>query len=192
MAWVAVGHVCVAAAREACSNGHLVQSVAFAKSTVKISYEGSRAWNQHCNVHYRSECAAPDGKLAIDYATTRALEIIANARTGKHEKSLFGVMNHTQVRYPAWYQRVCSHEPCVQTRVGNRLLRATLLAPSNDLVTVNLRLDCVSVLLAHQDLFFHCHEVQPGLLPTRCVSTILLTVLTSGNRSSASLPTWIE
>ena len=109
MAWVAVGHVCVAAAREACSNGHLVQSVAFAKSTVKISYEGSRAWNQHCNVHYRSECAAPDGKLAIDYATTRALEIIANARTGKHEKSLFGVMNHTQVRYPAWYQRVCSH-----------------------------------------------------------------------------------
>lgn len=47
-----------------------------------------------------------------------------------------------------------------QTRVGKRLLRATLISPSNDPVTINTRLDAVQELLGNSDLFFGCAEVQ--------------------------------
>ena len=108
--------------------------------------------------------AVPEGKLALEFQTIKALEIIANSRTGKHEKSLFGVINHTQASYVVWATnartRVCRDRcDCEQTRVGQRLLRATLLSPSNDAVTINLRLDCIGELLSSQEVFFHCNEV---------------------------------
>lgn len=69
------------------------------------------------------------GRVSLDFETVRNLELITNARTGSQRQSLFGVVDRTK------------------TAVGARLLRATLLCPSNDLSTVNARLDAVDELL---------------------------------------------
>ena len=148
-----------------------VHALVFAKHTVKAVYEGEPfiapppTTTSARNAFNGEPHAVPEGKLALEFQTIKALEIIANSRTGKHEKSLFGVINHTQASYVVWATtnartRVCRDRcDCEQTRVGQRLLRATLLSPSNDAVTINLRLDCIGELLSSQEVFFHCNEV---------------------------------
>jgi DNA mismatch repair ATPase MutS len=70
------------------------------------------------------------GRLVIDRATARDLEIVCNARTGSQKESLFGIINHTK------------------TDVGARFLKAQLLGPPTDEATINTRLQMVEFILA--------------------------------------------
>jgi DNA mismatch repair protein MSH4 len=64
------------------------------------------------------------------------LELINNISDKKSKASLYGVMNH------------------VQTAMGARILRTSILQPHNDIVTIEGRLDCVQELVVNENLFF--------------------------------------
>jgi len=68
-------------------------------------------------------------RMAIDRKTAISLELISNAKSGNQKDSLFGVINFTK------------------TIVGARLLRATILRPLTDIITLETRLDLVEMLL---------------------------------------------
>ena len=79
--------------------------------------------------------------MLIDGKTSCALEIISNSCSGDQKRSLFGCMNYTR------------------TVVGERLLKASLLRPSTDLLTIETRLDAVESLLRASESHAEVAEV---------------------------------
>lgn len=59
------------------------------------------------------------GRMTIDRSSLLNLEILTNARTGKHKSSLIGTIDYTK------------------TNLGSRLLRTNLMAPSTSSATIN-------------------------------------------------------
>ena len=80
-------------------------------------------------------CSSQRGRMVIDRRTAINLELISNARSGSQKDSLFGAINYTK------------------TVVGARLLRSEILRPSTDLVTLQMRLDCVESLIGNNKVF---------------------------------------
>lgn len=87
------------------------------------------------------EAACSDSPHALTATQVKSLELLVNARTGDQKASLFGVLHHTR------------------TTVGTRLLRANILSPCNDLVTLHARLDAVSALLSAEDAYAALEDV---------------------------------
>ena len=75
------------------------------------------------------------GGLIIDRATSAALEILRNSRSGNQRESLFGVINHTR------------------TSVGAQKLREFLLQPSADVATITARQDLVEILTSSEEMY---------------------------------------
>lgn len=76
-------------------------------------------------------CNSNNGKLSIDRRSSINLELISNAKCGSQKLSLFGSINHTA------------------TIPGARFLKANILRPSTDIVTIDTRLDIVEMLISH-------------------------------------------
>ncbi len=74
-------------------------------------------------------------RMSIDRRTVTALEIIGNVRDGNQHDSLFGSINRTQ------------------TKIGERLLRANLLRPINEMATLDTRLDTVEFLMQQSHVY---------------------------------------
>ncbi len=70
------------------------------------------------------------GRLVIDRHSVKDLELISNSRTGSQKESLFGVLNKTK------------------TDVGAKALKANLIAPLTDKVTIEGRLDLIELLIS--------------------------------------------
>jgi DNA mismatch repair protein MSH4 len=75
------------------------------------------------------------GKISIDRRTAFNLELICNAKNGAQSDSLFGLLNFTK------------------TAVGASLLRRTILNPSSDIPTINMRLDTVETFLRNNSAY---------------------------------------
>ncbi len=74
-------------------------------------------------------------RMMIGHTSAAELELIANARTGDHRHSLFGIIKGTK------------------TAIGSRLLRREILSPCTHLPTIQERLDAVSFFLSHEEVF---------------------------------------
>ncbi len=74
-------------------------------------------------------------RMLIERKSAAELELIANARTGDHRRSLFGIIKGTK------------------TAIGSRLLRREILSPCTHLPTIQERLDAVSFFLSHEEVF---------------------------------------
>jgi DNA mismatch repair protein MSH4 len=74
-----------------------------------------------------------DGRMMIDYQTTRCLELVENNKNNKSSESLFGILNH------------CS------TKMGSRLLRSSILQPLTKVVEIQLRQQAVKELSEQRD-----------------------------------------
>jgi DNA mismatch repair protein MSH4 len=105
------------------------------------------------------------GAMLLDAATVRNLELLRNLRTGDTKASLFGVLSSCK------------------TAAGTRLLRASIIQPSNCIDTINMRLDCVSELLRSEEAL---HDVQK-CLPAFCdCDRVLKHFMQKSNLSGAS------
>jgi len=82
--------------------------------------------------------------MLLDPSTAANLELLRNLRTGDPKSSLFGALNQ-----------------CL-TPAGTRYLRASLLQPCTDLVTICARLDCVSELLERPEVLQDVRKVLPA------------------------------
>ena len=102
-----------------------VQSIAFAPRSIKVSLK------------------ALEGHMRLDISTVRNLEILAplssvNVRSGQRGRgSLLGML-----------------QPSVKSKMGQRLLRTTLLQPSVDIPTLLMRQESVQRFLEDERLFF--------------------------------------
>lgn len=94
----------------------------------------------------RLKYASVIGAMLLDPSTVRNLEILVNARTGDPKASLWGILS-----------------PNVKTSAGSRLLRSSLIQPSNDLATIETRQDCMSELLHREEALADIQRILPGL-----------------------------
>ena len=77
--------------------------------------------------------ATSEGSMLLDHATIQNLEILRNLRTGSTKASLYGVLNHCK------------------TAAGGRMLRSSLIQPSTDLDTIQMRLEATAELLLREE-----------------------------------------
>ena len=82
--------------------------------------------------------------LPPDPSTIANLELLRNLRTGDPKSSLYGALNH-----------------CL-TAAGSRCLRASIIQPSKDLVTISARLDGVTELLEREGALHDLRKVLPA------------------------------
>ena len=94
----------------------------------------------------RLKYSSAQGVMHLDPSTIRNLEILANARTGNPKGSLWGILS-----------------PNVKTCAGARLLRSSLIQPSNDLATIETRQDCTIELLEREEALADIQRILPGL-----------------------------
>ena len=94
-----------------------------------------------CEHTLKIEHANCYSNMLIDNQTALDLELIRNRRTGNQKESLFGVLNYTK------------------TIGGERLLRANILRPNLDLVTINTRLDFVEMMLQQEQYLLEISEI---------------------------------
>ena len=79
--------------------------------------------------------------------------------------ALTRIIPHRRVRLRPLPEHASAHHGafprCAQckTAAGSRYLRTLLLQPSTDLDTISARLDCVSELLARDELLVDAHKV---------------------------------
>lgn len=82
-----------------------------------------------------------DGRMFLDSATIRNLDLVANSYTGQINNSLFEVLDDTK------------------TRMGKRLLYSWILSPLTDLKQIKLRLDTVERLVNNTSLNKDLQEI---------------------------------
>ncbi|WWD17158.1 hypothetical protein CI109_101596 [Kwoniella shandongensis] len=107
---------------------------------------------QHASLNIRF--APSEGIMFIDVDTAKNLELVTNNLTGRSNNTLFGVLNHC-------------HTP-----MGARLLRTSILQPSNIASEIEERLDAVQELL-RQSLKIKSLRAKFDQLPKADLDTII-------------------
>ncbi|XP_015788714.1 mutS protein homolog 4-like [Tetranychus urticae] len=100
--------------------------------------------------------AGSEQTIAIDPTTAKALEIIVNHQTGKTEGTLLHFLDHTK------------------TKVGYRLLRATIREPSSDLKTIEPRYDMISEILTNPQFHFNTSEIITKFLDLESIISAII------------------
>ena len=117
---------------------------------------------RHC---LRFRFKSLDGRMRIDSATVRKLELIRcimskqlQRARGLRRSSLFDTINHCQ------------------THMGARLLRSSILQPFNDLPTIELRLDTVGELMRSDVTFFNLMVALPKFVDLDHLNACLISI----------------
>ena len=108
----------------------------------------------------------------IDATTARLLELVCNNLDIRSSQTLYGILNRTK------------------TPGGAKLLRSTILQPSCDSDTINLRYDCIEEILNNEELFNSLESVLGRFVDVDTTISLLIsvpkqeTVQTAENRIS--------
>ncbi|XP_053206974.1 mutS protein homolog 4-like [Panonychus citri] len=100
--------------------------------------------------------AGSEQTISIDPTTAKSLEIIVNQATGKTEGTLLQFLNYTK------------------TKVGYRLLRATIREPSSDVKTIEPRYDLISEILTNPQFHFNTSEIISKFLDLESIISALI------------------
>lgn len=91
--------------------------------------------------------------MTVDLQTIASLELIQNLHNPKSRDSLYGLLNQTL------------------TPMGARLLRATILQPSTEIVKLTARYNAVEDLSTKEDMFVSVRQVLKGFVDADKVLT---------------------